>query len=106
MNLQIGDNIYFANYKRPFKVIACSNRWAVCTKPFNIKRTVLYTIIDQEKLIRGTHNLIFNCFDFSNVGGCRLCLRHLLHGQLEISYRNRVPYDPLKIISVKRKAIQ
>lgn len=99
MKLQVGDKIYFAGKKYPFTVRAASGKWAIATKPFNVQHTVLYTIIDQEKGIRGRHNMIFNCFDFVNTGGCRLCLWHLLREQLEISHRYNVPYQPLKIIS-------
>jgi hypothetical protein len=40
-------------------VQASDARFAICTKPFNPKHTVLYTVIDFEENVRGTENLIF-----------------------------------------------
>ncbi|WP_148289423.1 hypothetical protein [Fibrella aestuarina] len=32
----------------------CADRFLICTKPFNPRRTVLYTIVDLKKGIHGT----------------------------------------------------
>jgi len=59
MDLAVGRRVKFAEEKRPYVVQACDSRYAVCTKPFNPRRTVLYTVIDLEENVRGTENLIF-----------------------------------------------
>lgn len=58
----VGSRIWFGENweKRPYKVRARSERFLVCTKPFNLKKTVFYTIIDLEEKIRGTENLVFS----------------------------------------------
>lgn len=85
-----GDKVWFEEEVKPYKIIACDRRFAVCTKPFNLKHTVLYTIIDLHKGIRGTHNMIFNCYELETKKGCLECIRDLRKGEIEVSYRNRV----------------
>jgi hypothetical protein len=40
--------------KRSYKIQARSDRYLVCTKPFNLRKTVIYTIVDLDQYIRGT----------------------------------------------------
>lgn len=55
----IKTKIWFEEEKRPYSVRAVSERYIVCTKPFNLRHTVLYTIIDLKNGMRGTENLLF-----------------------------------------------
>ena len=87
-----GDKILFEGMKRSFTVQASNERYAVCTQPFNLKHTVLYTIVDLEKKIRGTENLVF-CLGFETVKACEEALNRITKGDSEISYRNRVPLN-------------
>ena len=84
-----GSKITFAEEKRPYVVRALGERYAVCTKPFNLKHTVLYTIIDIDEKIRGTENLIFG-MGAETDEDCDEMLQRLESGQTEISHRNRV----------------
>lgn len=79
---------------------ACNSRYAICTKPFNPNKTVLYTIIDFEKDIRGTENLIF-CMGFETDELCNEALARLQVGESEVSYRNRVALDIVQVNSNK-----
>jgi hypothetical protein len=92
-----GSKIYFASDKKPYTVKALSNRYAVCTKPFNPKKTVLYTIIDFSQQIRGRENLIF-CMGFETETDCKEALLRLESGESEVSHRHRVPLDIVKIV--------
>lgn len=49
------DRIKFAGEKQRYTVRAVSadGRWAICTKPFNLQRTVIYTVIDFDGGVRG-----------------------------------------------------
>ena len=91
----LGTRILFAEEKRPYKVQACNERFAVCTKPFNPKRTVLYTIIDFREGIRGTENLyvvpMFCGMGFETQALCEEALERLTNSESEISHRNRIP---------------
>ena len=95
----VGESVLFAEEKRPYRVQACNERFAICTKPFNLKKTVLYTIIDFRKQIRGTENLVF-CMGFETQHLCEEALERLVDSESSLSHRNCIP---LKITRVKHK---
>ena len=97
MEYKVGDKIKFAEEKSPYTIRACDNRYLICTKPYNPKRTVLYTIVDLQEGIRGANFFIFNIYDYVFTSECRLCLRDLISGQCEISHRNRIKLNIEKI---------
>lgn len=92
----VGTKIWFNEGKRPYKVRARSDRYLVCTQPYNPKRTVLYTVIDLEKEIRGTENLIFG-MGAETDDQCKEMIQRLegtcsdYDFQTEVSHLNRVP---------------
>ncbi len=55
----VGTRIWFHEEKTPYRVRARSDRYLVCTKPFNPKRTTIYTIVDLTEQVRGPENLVF-----------------------------------------------
>ena len=87
--MKVGDKIKFAEEKRPYRIKALGKRHAVCTKPFNPKKTVLYTIVDFEEQIRGTENLVFG-FGAETDEQCNDMLQRLESGETEVSHRNRI----------------
>lgn len=90
-----GDKINFAAYKRPFTVRAASDGFAVCTQPFNPRRTVLYTVIDFARKLRGPENLVFG-FGAETDEQCREMLERLESGETEVSHRRELPLDILE----------
>jgi len=96
INFKAGQKIYFPDEKRPYKVRACNERFAICTKPYNPMRTVLYTIIDLKRDVRGTENLIFG-MGFESDQQCNEALCRLTSGETEVSYRNFVDLNIQKI---------
>jgi hypothetical protein len=92
-NIKIGDKIKFIPEKQKYTVKAKSDRYLICTKPFNLKKTVLYTIIDLERLVRGTNDRIFNPYDYAIQEDINECLKDLESGQVEVSHRNCVKLD-------------
>lgn len=93
---KVGDKIKFAEEKQRYTVRAAGDRYLVCTKPFNPRRTVLYTVVDFVEQVRGTENLVFgrgaetdeSCIDML----WRLEFTHPDLGEkTEVSRRNRVP---------------
>ena len=86
---KVGDKIKFAEYKKHWTVQACDKRFLICTKPFNLRHTVLYTIVDLVDNVRGTENLVF-CMGFETRKQCQEALQRLQEGVSEISFRNRV----------------
>jgi hypothetical protein len=95
MTLTKGQLVRFAEEKRPYRVKAANERFAVCTKPY--PGSCLYTIIDFEKQIRGTENLIF-CMGFTTAELCEEALERLTTGETKVSHRNRCE---LNIVEVK-----
>lgn len=55
--LKVGDKIWFKNERQGYTVQARDERFIICTKPFNLQKTVLYTIIDLQDHIRGPDNM-------------------------------------------------
>lgn len=85
-----GSKVQFAEERRSYTVRAIGLRFAVCTKPFNPRHTVLYTIIDIKEKVRGTENLVFGMGAETNEQ-CENMLRRLESGETEISRRNLIP---------------
>jgi len=96
MRIEVGSKIKFVSEKLRYTVQASNERWAVCTKSFNPRKTVLYTIIDFERNVRGTENLIF-CFGFEDKKHCEEALERLIEGDSEVSYRHWQELDIEKI---------
>lgn len=87
--------IWFANEKRPYKVRAFNERYAICTKPFNLRQTIFYSIIDIKENVRSTENLVFG-YGFETDMECEEALERLIKGVSELSRRNKIELDVLK----------
>lgn len=97
--IKVGDKIKFAREKQCYKVQACNERFVVCTKPFNPKRTVLYTVIDFERQVRGTEDLVFG-MGAETREQCEEMLQRLIDGESEVSYRNVVGLDIERVYEI------
>ena len=86
---KVGDKVHFEGERNAYTIRACDSRYLICTKPFNLKKTVLYTIVDLLEKVRGTENLVF-CMGFETDEDCQEALQRLQSGETEVSYRNRV----------------
>ena len=99
---QVGARVWFASEKRPYTVQARSDRYLVCTKPFNLRRTTLYTIIDLWEGVRGPENLIFG-MGAETREQCEAMLNRLeglnraVGYATEVSHRHRIPLDLTKV---------
>lgn len=89
---KVGDKVYLPNEKRPYTVQARNDRYIICTKPYNPKRTVMYFIIDLVRKVRGTDNLVFS-YGYETKEQCEKNLERLEKEEMEVSYRNVVPLD-------------
>jgi len=87
-----GQKVKFKSEKQRYTVICESRRYAICTKPFNVKHTVLYTIIDQFRNVREPENLIFG-MGAETKEQCLEMLVRLLDGQTEVSKRYYLELD-------------
>mgnify|MGYP000858721777 FL=1 len=91
--LKVGDKIKFINEKQRYTIKAKSDRFIICTKPFNLKKTCLYTIIDLERMVRGANDRVFNPYNYMIQDDINECLSDLESGKVEVSYRNCVSLD-------------
>lgn len=90
--LEVGDKVYIPDHKRPFKVVCRDDRFIICTKPFNVYRTVIYFIIDLVRNQRGPDNMVF-CSGYETEEQCLARLKELQEGTIEVSYRHGITLD-------------
>ena len=101
IKLNKGDSVWFAAGRKPFKVRAANDRFAICTQPYNFKpKTVIYTIIDFERNVRGLDNMVLGIYSYYNDEECVAALQDLINGTMEVSYRTSKNVE-LDIIKVK-----
>jgi len=90
--LEVGSKIKFFKEKQRYTVQASNRFYSVCTKPFNIKKTVIYTVIDWHNKLRGTENLVFG-MGTETKKQCEEMLDRLTNGESDISSRNWCKLD-------------
>ncbi len=90
VEIGVGDIVTFKEEKRGYRVRAQGARYLVCTKPFNPRKTVLYTVVDTQQQIRGTENLIFGAGAETDQD-CLEMIERLESGETEVSSRNWIP---------------
>jgi hypothetical protein len=87
--IPVGTKIKFAEEKQRYTLRASNVAFAICTKPMNALKTVLYTIIDWNNDIRGAENLIFS-LGAETDDECKQMLERLTQGETEVSSRNQI----------------
>jgi hypothetical protein len=87
---KVGDLIRFPEERRPYRIKARSDRYLICTKPFNARKTVLYTIVDFERGVRGPDNMVFG-MGYETDADCAARMDELLSGDTEVSHRRSIP---------------
>lgn len=92
MKVSVGDKVYIPNEKRPYTVQARNERYIICTKPFAVRHTVLYFIVDLVERRRGPDNMIF-CAGYETPEDCIERLQELKQGEMEVSHRRGIPLD-------------
>jgi glycine betaine/choline ABC-type transport system substrate-binding protein len=85
----VGGKVKFDGERQRYTVMAANERFAIMVKPFNARKTYLYSIADLERGVRGRCNLIFGppC-DFSTPDGADEALRMLADREMDVSYRS------------------
>ena len=92
MKASIGDKVYIPNQSRPYKVRTRDERYIICTKPFNPRKTVLYFIVDLQNKRRAPDNMIF-CSGYETDEDCQDRLHELEDGKIELSWRQGIDLD-------------
>jgi hypothetical protein len=97
-----GWRVRFAEERNAYTVQARGERYLVCTKPFPLHKTVLYTVVDLREQIRGTEGLVFG-MGAETRDDCEQMIARL-EGKdrdinTEVSRRNRVPLRVAAVFS-------
>lgn len=90
--VEVGTKIKFLKEKQKYTVQASNRFYSVCTKPFNAKKTSIYTVIDWYNQLRGTENLIFG-LGAETKEECEEMLERLTNAESNISSRNWCELD-------------
>jgi hypothetical protein len=96
--LNVGDRVKFVSEGKPYKVCASDNRFAICIKPFNLRKTTIYTIVDFERGVRGPDNMVFGG-GYESKEDAEEALVKLQDGDIEVSYRNCIDLDIEKVVT-------
>lgn len=88
--IENGSKIKFAEEKQAYTVKATDGRYAICTKPFNLKKTVIYTVVDIKSKIRSTLDYIFSPYDYTKQSDINRALKDLQTGEAGLSRRNAI----------------
>lgn len=92
MKVEVGDKVYIPDQSKPYTVRCRDNRYIICTKPYNPKRTVMYFIIDLEKKWRALDDRVF-CFGYETDEDCQERLKELQNEEIFLSLRRGIPLD-------------
>lgn len=90
--MNIGDKVKFEGETHRYTVQAFDDNFVILTKPFNARKTFLYTIVDRRRNVRGPCNLIFGMPDkLDNPLIAAQSLGELQRGEMEVSHRYCIP---------------
>lgn len=99
MKVKVGDKIKFRIEKQRYAVRAVSDKFIICTKPFNAKRTYIYTVIDLKNKLRGADN--YWCYGYKTDEECQEAIKKWDKGEITHSSRNRpIELDIEEIINI------
>lgn len=102
----MSSKIKMCGERQRYTVMAHDDRYAVMTKPFNPKRTYLYTVSDLDRGIRGPINLIFGLsYDVNTTEGAEKLLSELNSGELEVSWRRHKDLTEPEIVQIRSLSI-
>lgn len=92
-DLKKGSKVFFLDEKQGMTIKAINNRYAIVTKPFNAKRTVIYSMLDFQEEIKAPNNMVFNNYDYAKQEDIDQCLKDLEDGVIELSQRRKAPLN-------------
>ena len=98
--LAVGDRVWFVEERLAYTVQAVSpdGRWVAATKPFAARRTVLYTVIDRDRQVRGRDDHFG--LGYETREACEAAIARFADGSVEHSRRHRP--IPVRLAKVQR----
>ena len=100
--IRVGDKIKFSSEKQRYTVRAISDKFAICTKPFNARKAYIYSVIDWKNQLRGRDN--YYCYGYETDKECQEAIKKWDNGEIEHSSRF-LPID-LDIERIDKKTIK
>lgn len=98
MVLPVGTKIKMDSERLRYTVQAANDRFAIMTKPFNARRTYLYTITDLKRGVRGPCNLIFGLpCNVNSPEGATEALTMIESGEMEVTHRHHLDLTPAEL---------
>lgn len=86
MEFRPGMRIWFEEERNGYTIRACNKRYLVCTKPFNLRKdTVIYSIVDLQKGIRGLDGYVFSPYNYYDQKDCDSYLEDITSGEVSVS---------------------
>jgi hypothetical protein len=90
--MNVGDKIKMDGETQRYTVQAFDDRYVIMTKPFNARKTYLYTIADMETYQRGPIGLVFGLPEHVNTPeGASLVLKMMRDEGWQVSRRKGIP---------------
>jgi hypothetical protein len=89
--MKAGDKIKMDGEKQRYTVQAIDSDFAICTKPFNARKTYLYFIADRKQALRGPISRWGVPYEFNDTTGAAQAIAESRAGQLSISSRWNKP---------------
>jgi hypothetical protein len=94
----VGEKFKADTEKQRYTIMAKDDRFVIMIKPFNAKKTYLYSIIDLKRKVRGPNNLIFGpIVPFNTLEGAAENLKMLQNKEQEVSYRRCIDLSTTEI---------
>lgn len=89
---EVGSKVLMDGERQRYRIMARDERFVILTKPFNARRTFIYSITDRKRGVRGPCNLIFGPpAKLDTPEGAAEALAMLQSGAMDVSYRRDKP---------------
>ena len=81
-----------------YTIQAHDDRYFILTKPMNAMKSYIYCIVDLERKVRSTDNLVFGSFrEYNTKEGAEENLKMLQKGEMELSRRKEKRLEPEEV---------
>ncbi len=92
MKVEVGDKIKIPGQRNRYTAQARDDRYIICNKRINLRKTVLYFIIDLKENRRCPDDQVF-CSGYKTQEQCEERLKELRRGDISISLRRSIDLD-------------
>lgn len=91
VEIEVGDAVRFADDDVAYSVMAISDRFMVCSRPYPRYGASIATIVDLDRMQRGPLDVSFNRHNFGDPTDCLEVVGLLESGNLSLAAQRSVP---------------